>query len=104
MSQIQDAMDRNWKALKTIPNVLNVGMGTKFQGGKDTGQTCIVVYVSQKLPLAKLSASDMVPKEVEGFLTDVMELRPKTWVAGKTSMSELPPSKQKRRLGLVRKK
>ena len=45
----------------------------------------------------------MIPSEIEGILTDVVELAPTTWQAGKTAISQLHPEEQRRRLGLIAK-
>lgn len=54
-------------------NVVGVATGHKIKEGKDTGDPCISVLVSQKLDKALLKNEDMVPKETEGFKTDIVE-------------------------------
>ena len=55
-------------------NVVLVGRGKKITAGVNTGRDAIVVGVIRKLPLAELKKKDVVPKEVEGIETDVIEL------------------------------
>jgi hypothetical protein len=55
-------------------NVVMVGLGTKRVGGIDTGQVALVVGVKQKLPLSKLAAEDVVPPQIKGLVTDVIEV------------------------------
>jgi S1-C subfamily serine protease len=55
------------------PNVVGVAAGNKVSKGKDTGEPCITVLVSQKLDEPLLSKEDFIPKTVSGFKTDVIE-------------------------------
>ena len=57
-------------------NVTFIGHGTKRAGGIDTGKPAIVVGVEKKEPLCALAAKDIVPKEVNGIETDVVEMGP----------------------------
>jgi len=100
---VQEALKGNWKKLKAMPNVLNVGVSTKWKDGKDTGIPCITVCVKKKVAPSLLAPNEMVPKEVGGIPTDVVELSPKTWIADKTSVSEQDPQEQRRRASGVRK-
>jgi len=54
-------------------NVVGVAIGHKIKEGKETGDPCITVLVSQKLDSALLKADDRVPKTVGKFKTDVFE-------------------------------
>ena len=45
----------------------------------------------------------MIPPEIEGIPTDIIELAPTGWVADRTAISELHPAEQLRRLGLQTK-
>lgn len=54
-------------------NVVTVGLGTKQVKGKDTGRMALVVGVKQKLPFSQLALQDIVPPEVKGLITDVIE-------------------------------
>lgn len=56
------------------PNVVGVGVGEKVSDGQKTGETCVVVLVRQKIPLAGLSADALVPQEVGGVKTDIIEV------------------------------
>ena len=53
--------------------VVTVGLGTKVVGGFDTGKTALVVGVRQKLPLSQLAPKDVVPREIKGLVTDVIQ-------------------------------
>jgi len=46
----------------------------KIKGGIVTDIDCIVIYVSKKLPLNLLRAEDVIPAEIMGIKTDVIEI------------------------------
>ncbi len=54
-------------------NVVACGVGYKITNGQVTDQPSIVVSVTRKLPLAQLSAQDLVPGSLDGVETDVIE-------------------------------
>ena len=54
-------------------NVVGLAVGHKMVRGEETGERCVVVYVERKRPETELRARDVVPKEVEGVRTDVVE-------------------------------
>jgi hypothetical protein len=53
------------------PGVTGVGVGTKYVGGKPTGQVAIQVFVKEKKK--NVPAAEMVPAQVNGVPTDVIE-------------------------------
>jgi hypothetical protein len=55
-------------------NVVGVGLGYKFSRGVSTGELSLVVSVTHKVDASALSAQDLVPRELDGFRTDVVEL------------------------------
>lgn len=56
------------------PNVVGVAVGYKGDKTATEGELSVVVLVERKLPLAALSASEVVPKQVDGVRTDVFEV------------------------------
>jgi hypothetical protein len=54
-------------------NVVGVGLGHKVSHGVDTGEMCIVISVTRKFDVSILATEDLVPQELEGFKTDVVE-------------------------------
>ncbi len=64
------------KELLGKKNVVSIGRGHKKVGGKDTGKPCIIIGVTKKLPLADLTAQDIIPKTVGNHPqeTDVVEV------------------------------
>ncbi|MCC6894702.1 MAG: hypothetical protein IT321_17920 [Anaerolineae bacterium] len=57
-------------SLLAKPNVVGVAVGLK----NSVGDPSVVVLVERKVPVAALSASETVPKEVDGVKTDVVEV------------------------------
>jgi hypothetical protein len=55
-------------------NVIGVAVGYKNRLGETTGDLSLVALVESKVPIAALSAEDMVPKELDGAKTDVFEI------------------------------
>src|SRR5438105_4292021 len=63
-------------ALSAGQNVHSVGVGHKIVEGKLTEELCVRLYVVQKLAESLLSPNDVLPKEVDGIATDVIESAP----------------------------
>ena len=59
------------KELMSKRNVVSVGKGIKKIGGVSTGRPCIVIGVKKKLPLADLSAQDVIPRTVGNSAQEV---------------------------------
>jgi len=55
-------------------NVTGVGVGYKVRGGQVTDELCLVTLVRRKVAVAELSAQDLVPKDIQGVVTDVLEV------------------------------
>lgn len=55
-------------------NVVGIGVGFKEVRGKRTSDVSVVVLVREKLPLASLASRDLVPKQVSGVPTDVVQV------------------------------
>ena len=100
--KVDEVLEKRFKELRGLPNVLNVAAGTKIVGGKDTGKPCIVVYVAEKLEPRMLTAGQSVPLTLEGVPTDVVELKA-DYTLGDTGISRKPPSIQRRIAGGVKK-
>ena len=56
------------------PNVIGVGMGYKEIAGRRTEDLCVVALVRQKIPKAGLDPQDLVPSNLEGVTTDVVQV------------------------------
>jgi hypothetical protein len=57
-----------------MPNVVGVGVGYKESSGKRLDELCITVLVRRKLPIEALPSSALIPHELEGVRTDVVEV------------------------------
>ena len=60
--------------LLKIPNVVGVGVGYKIREGRITDEPAIMVYVTRKLPKQALRKEELVPEELDGIKTDVVEV------------------------------
>lgn len=56
------------------PNVVGVAVGYKEDKTAHDGELSVVVLVERKVPVAALSAAEMVPKQIDGVRTDVYEV------------------------------
>lgn len=55
-------------------NVVGVAVGFKESEGVVTDEIAVVVLVEQKKPLSALTAQDVIPREIDGMRTDVVEV------------------------------
>jgi hypothetical protein len=60
--------------LHAIPGVHGVGVGGKIVGGKDTGELAVAVFVVEKRRREELPEGELVPSEIDGVKTDVVEM------------------------------
>lgn len=61
------------RELLSRANVVATGVGFKVTGGKRTEDPSIICSVDKRVPAADLSAQDLVPPELNGVPTDVIE-------------------------------
>ena len=67
---IESVVQKHEERLMQLPNVTGVGISEKNERG------VIVVFVKKKVPKSELQPSEMIPKILEGYETDVeIELR-----------------------------
>jgi hypothetical protein len=64
---IEQVVQRHAHALMRLPNVVGVGVGAK--GGKSV----ILVLVARKVPAHELAPDAVLPSEIEGFETSILE-------------------------------
>jgi hypothetical protein len=72
--EIKSIKDRYTPSILAKPNVVGVGTGYKRQKGQATDQLCIVAMVRTKMPKSALAPEALVPKQVDGVPTDVMQV------------------------------
>ncbi len=74
IEQIRPLLRRHGQRLLDKKNVIATGIGYKVVAGQTTRELCVVCSVTEKLPLAKLSADDLVPSVLNGMPTDVVPI------------------------------
>jgi len=72
--QISELRPKFEKKIFKKANVIGMGIGFKETAGIKSDELALVVLVQDKLPIASLSAKDVVPKEIDGVKTDVMRV------------------------------
>jgi hypothetical protein len=73
-NQVFEAQEAVTNFLLAKSNVIGVAVGLKESNGILTDEIAIVALVDHKKPIAALSQKDLIPKEMEGFRTDVYEV------------------------------
>ncbi len=71
--QVAETQMRHQEELLKKFNVVGTAVGYKDPNDDDS-EPAVVVLVEQKKPLAALSADDLVPRDIEGIRTDVVEV------------------------------
>lgn len=89
--------------LLALPNVVGVGIGRKRVGNKVTDELSLVVMVEHKLPLSALAAESVVPQQIAGVPTDVVEVGKVRSLASlaqqrQQDYPDLPPRQRKAKL------
>lgn len=77
MDKARSALSKHKKKLLGMKNVVGVGVGFKESVAVSTGEKPkpgIVVFVKHKLPESELDAQNLVPKDIDGVVTDVIEV------------------------------
>ena len=72
-AEIAAAQARYDDLLLRYPNVVGTGIGYRQRDGRATGELCLVVMVSRKLPPEELDADSILPRQVDGLPIDVIE-------------------------------
>ena len=74
-AQKASAIKRAYQAeLMSKANVVGVGVGYRYQGGKPTDRVALVVMVRHKVPRHQLATEDILPTAIEGIPVDVQEV------------------------------
>jgi len=73
-SKVVEAKELYKETILSKPNVIGVGTGYKNRGGRAVGDLCVVALVRQKIPRAGLPEDALVPAEVGGVPTDVVQV------------------------------
>jgi hypothetical protein len=84
MASIAEAQKAHEQELLVRENVVGVAASVKVTKGRPTGERSLTVLVEEKKPKTKVAKEELVPAEVEGVQTDVLEvgpIRPLTFTA-----------------------
>jgi len=63
-----------FRELRSAENIVGVGKGYKIVRGESTDQQATVVLVKKKVAKDKLRNESIIPKKIDGRLTDVIEV------------------------------
>ena len=72
--EIRTVKERHGASIMAKKNVVGVGVGYKETKGVKTDRMALVVMVRKKVAVQELKAGDVVPGEIEGVVTDVIEV------------------------------
>lgn len=68
------AKDRAATVLLTLPNVTAVGLGGRVRDGQRIDELVLKVFVDAKVPDDQLVPAEVIPAEIEGLPTDVVQI------------------------------
>ena len=71
-----EAQETHEQELLTLDNVVGVAVSVRVTKGKPTGNRSLTVFVEEKKPKSQLSKGAVVPAEVDGVPTDVVDVGP----------------------------
>jgi len=72
--QVTRAKEAHQGSLLARPNVVGVGVGLRQRAGRILDEVCVVALVRRKRAAGSLAAEAMIPQEVGGIPTDVLEV------------------------------
>lgn len=75
-ARIMDVQQRRETELLALENVVGVAPSFKVSAGKPTREWSLTVLVEKKVPKNKLAKEAVVPAQVDGVATDVIEVGP----------------------------
>jgi len=86
-------LQKNVDDLLSKPDVYAVGLGEKMSKGKRTGKRALICSIKKKKPLAQLTREDMIPSEIDGIPTDIVEIgdRPRAFPAERERQRPVVP-------------
>jgi hypothetical protein len=76
LAPVAEAQKTHERELLARENVVGVAAGIKLKKGAPTGDAVLTILVERKLPKSRLSQEALVPAEVDGVVTDVVESGP----------------------------
>ena len=93
MANQRDVLRKHAEELLSKPGVYAVGLGEKVSKGKRTGKKALICSIKQKKPLAQLAQDEMIPQDVDGVPTDIVEIgdRPRAFPAWQDKQRPVVP-------------
>lgn len=73
IEEVKRVKEKHEQALMSKAGVVGCSIGYKEIDGKKTDKLSIVCYVREKKTEEELKRKDIIPKEIEGIPTDVVE-------------------------------
>jgi hypothetical protein len=73
LDDVRKELKRAEKDLLSRKNVVSVGVGYKTSNGKKTKKLSLICSVEQKKPKEALANDDIIPREINGVATDVVQ-------------------------------
>lgn len=73
VSEILNVKEEIQHELLKLPGVHAVGLGRKETGGLQNGPVAIRIVVEKKLKTGQLDSTQMIPRDIKGFPTDILE-------------------------------
>ncbi len=71
LNEIRDILRKNRRKLHAKPHVLATGIGFKYTNGKRLEDLAIICSVDTKIAKHRLRDNELVPKAIDGIVTDV---------------------------------
>jgi hypothetical protein len=74
MARIRAVKEKHGAKIMAKENVVGLGAGYKETKGVKTDRMALVVMVKKKVSIEELKKKDVIPAEIEGVITDVIEV------------------------------
>jgi hypothetical protein len=74
MARIAEVQHAHEDEIMRMQNVVGVAASLKVVKGKPTNKYSLTIFVEKKLPLAKVAKASRVAEEIDGVVTDVVEV------------------------------
>ena len=75
--RVDDILNEKWAEIVDKPHFVCALAGCKEVAGVDTGEECVVVYVTKKIVKENMDPADLIPVSLGELPTDVREGIPK---------------------------
>lgn len=91
MNKYLAAVRRVWSRCCSLRNVVGVGWGSKKKSLQRTDQPTAVVFVRKKVPQEDLTMQDLIPRQIDGLETDVVEIGDVRLLSRTSRLRPAPP-------------